>query len=138
MIQRIQTLYLLAAGFAVVFVPALRSVSSLTDPVWLFPALALLSIAVGAGSLGTVFLYGRRTTQRKFIVVLQYAVLALLVVLFGAVLWAGRSSDLLRLGSGFLAALILPVLTYVALMLARKGVDRDIEEVESLEKFRLR
>jgi hypothetical protein len=138
MIQRIQTLYLLAAGFAVVVVPALSSVSSLTNPVWLFPVLALLSIAVGAGSLGTIFLYRRRTFQRKLIVLLQYAILALLVVLFGAVLWTGRSSELLRLGSGFWAALILPVLTYVALMLARKGVDRDIEEVESLEKFRLR
>ncbi len=138
MIQRIQSLYLLIAAFAVVYIPWLASVSSMTEPAWLFPLVALLSILVGAGALGTIVLYRQRTMQRKLIVVLQYATLALLVSLFGAILLTGRIADLIALDMGLLVALVLPIVSYVALMLARKGVDRDIAEVESLEKFRLR
>lgn len=141
MIQRIQTVYLFLGALAVaalgLFEVPWNSVASSTHT-WFVPSLIGL-IAVTAGTaLWAIFLYENRTTQRSVVVGTQIGTVLLAGVLYGGLyltseltFGAGRGIDWVRT-----TMLTMPIVAYVFFFLARRGIDHDIELVNSMDRLR--
>lgn len=135
MIQRIQSVYLFTA-FLLLSVIALAMFpgSDYVEPM-LIPS--VLSAVIAVGALIAIFLYGNRTLQGKVTGLLRGASIALpfLVVAFGVLVSGQPFVDGLR----SLASLSLfggLILAAVALHYARKGIERDIELIRSMDRLR--
>lgn len=141
MIQRIQSLYLLAAALfvlAFVFLGDVwrTSVGGLFP--WVGPVTLALGLATTLAALGAVFLYKDRRRQRTVILVAQWLDLVLVLLLVGVMValnlgeyegW-GMASQ-----TAYITAL-LPFAAYVFLRLARRGVEKDIALVKSMDRLR--
>lgn len=137
MIQRIQTLYLLAAGLLLAaFVGIQAQWASLFTGDravfgWVLMAVAGLTALL---ALGAIALYKNRALQRRVVTWAMWGDL-LLVAGFLAALFvrmqAGEATP-----QGVLLAAIAPVVAYVLLRLGRAGVDRDIATVRSMDRIR--
>lgn len=141
MIQRIQSLYLLLAilAIAAVFLFDAAWPGGHTDvPPWMPGAMFFVSFVAVAISIWAILLYNDRRRQLRVVLFAQIATIVLIVVfLFG--LWdAGELSGLLAGtgGASKLVAIALPFVAYVFLLLARKGIERDIELVRSIDRLR--
>ena len=136
MIQRIQTLYLLVAGTLLVLFAVFADAWSApiaADLAWLGTAGLVLAAVAAAIAFAAAVLYKDRARQRRIIQAAQ--VVDLLVV---AVAVAGlflREGDAPLATGGILLALA-PVLAYVVLRLAQRGVDKDIALVRSMDRLR--
>lgn len=141
MIQRIQSLYLLlAAAFVGVFLAlgdVWRTVVAVILP-WVAPVSLLLGGAVVVTALVAVFLYKDRARQRQVILLAQYLDLALVLALMLAIFllnsgaepaWADAAQ------TAYITAL-LPLAAYLFLRLARRGVEKDIALVRSMDRLR--
>lgn len=141
MIQRIQTVYLLLGAL-------LLSGMGLFDTPWSSPAAAqygwfvpvligLLGVTV-ATAVGAIFLYDRRKMQRQVVVWAQVLTLCVAGVLYGG-LYMARALSFTGI-TGILwdksIVLVLPILAYGFFLLARRGIESDIELVESMDRIR--
>ncbi len=141
MIQRIQSLYLLAASLILggaFFVDEVWTGPAATTQVWFLPvSMALLGL-VAVGSFLSIFLYGNRTFQRTFVTGIQVLLLVGIAVLFGGQVMAGTLPDASASGEwiGEWMVLVIPLASYVFLYLARRGIDADIRLVKSMDRLR--
>ena len=136
MIQRIQSLYLLLAGVFLVLFAVFADAWSVgigANMAWLGPVglgLAALSAVV---SFVAVALYKDRQRQKTIIRVAQIgALLTVAVAVTGLFL---RDPELAPSQGAYVLALA-PVVAYVLLRLAQRGVDADIALVKSMDRLR--
>lgn len=141
MIQRIQTVYLffgvlVLAGFG--FTEAPWNGLAAARYAWFVPSLVGLLIAAGATGLGSIFLYRQRETQRRVVIGAQVLTVCVAAVLYGGMYATGTLSFTDRSGIewGKSIALFLPILAYGLFLLARRGIERDIHRVRSMDRIR--
>ncbi len=141
MLQRIQSVYLGLA--AIVLLSLLFFDLAWTSPAtaefgWFTPVVLVFAAVIAIGAVIAIFLYGDRARQKRVVVALQYATLAFMLLLYGTMYVAG-DLHFMREGqteAGKIAAMAAPVVTYVFLMLARRGIARDIALVRSMDRLR--
>lgn len=143
MIQRIQTVYLLLgalalAGMGLFDAPWSGVAARQFD--WFVPSLIGLLVVTAGTALGAIFLYNQRKTQRTVVVGVQILTVLLAGVLYGGLYLAETltftgASDLLW---GRAIVLLLPILAYGLFLLARRGIESDIERVEEMNRGRIR
>lgn len=141
MIQRIQTVYLFLGALSIAalgFFEMPWSSNAASTYAWYVPSLIGLMIATGAAALWAIFLYENRKTQRTVVVGVQLGTVLLAGVLYGGlyltaelVFGGGQGVDWSRT-----TVLVLPILAYVFFFLARRGIDHDIQLVESMDRLR--
>ena len=141
MIQRVQTVYLFLgavalAAFATFQMPWGSSAASTYS--WFIPTLLSLSALTVGLSVWAIFLYEARETQRTVVVATQVCTVALAGVLYGGLY---LTSELAFMGEqgvdwGRSTMLGLPIIAYVLFFLARRGIDHDIQLVESMDRLR--
>jgi hypothetical protein len=141
MIQRIQTVYLVLGTLALAALGLfdLPWNSQAADVhAWFVPSLIGLIVATGGTALWAIFLYERRQTQRSVVVGVQVGTVLLAGVLYGGLYLTAELA--FRSPAGFnwekTAMLAMPILAYVFFLLARRGIDHDIELVESMDRLR--
>ena len=141
MIQRSQTLWLLLAVAAlVVFVTQSEAWTggALAAVAWLPTAGFALAVLTAVVAAVAVFLYKDRKRQRQVILAAQWLDVALVLALAAAVGLVAFGS--VEAAEPLLPAqavlLVLPVGAYVFLRLARRGVDKDIKLVKSMDRLR--
>lgn len=140
MIQRLQTVYLL---LAVVFL----AIMFLAQGAWTGTAAAAYAwyvpVTMGifglsaAGGVTAVFLYKDRTRQRGFVVLLQYLiVLGLITKMVATWMTGGFASITADASFEFWVGFGAPVMTYLMFLMARRGIDKDIALVKSMDRLR--
>lgn len=137
MIQRIQTVYLLLGAIALGATLFFDSIwdSAATDAfAWFGPGLVILGGLAAAVALGAIFLYNKREVQLKVVVAAQVLTVLFMLVLYAGLYLVGALSE--QIPADLLVGLILPVLTYVVLYLARRAIASDIELVRSMDRLR--
>ena len=141
MIQRPQTLFLiLGAGFLAVFaaltfewLPGLATMSAVYAP--LTATAAVLAAVV---ALAAVFLYKARKRQRAVVGVAQALALLSLVPLLAGLFLSTPDAPAVAPEAGYgpyLIALV-PLVAFILLRMARRGVDRDIATIRSMDRLR--
>lgn len=141
MIQRIQTVYLLLGALVLAslgFFEVPWSGPAAQEFAWFVPSLiGLLVVTVGT-ALGAIFLYERRETQRTVVVGVQVLTFLLTAVFYGGLYMTETLA--LRDPSGILwgrsVMLLVPIVAYGLFWLARRGIQHDIELVESMDRIR--
>lgn len=141
MIQRIQTVYLVLGALL------LASLGLFDTPWnspaaaqygWFVPALVGLTVIVVGTAVVAIFLYDQRPMQRRVVIGVQLLTICLAAVLYGGLYWA-RSLSFTGV-TGILwnktIMLLLPVFAYGFFLLARRGIENDIELVESMDRIR--
>ena len=141
MIQRLQTIWLLLAVAAlVVFVTQSEAWTggALAALSWLPTAGFTLAILTAAVAAVAVFFYKDRKRQRAMILAAQWLDVLLVLVLAAAVglVAFGDAAAEGALLPAQAVLLVLPVGAYVFLRLARRGVDKDITLVKSMDRLR--
>ena len=142
MIQRIQTVYLLLGVLALVglgFSEVPWNGRAASQFSWFVPSLLGLLIATAATALGAIFLYERRKTQRTVVIGAQMLTVLLAGVLYGGLYLAETLAFTSPTGGvlwGRTVVLLLPIVAYVLFRLARRGIENDIELVESVDRIR--
>lgn len=141
MIQRIQTVYLLLGALALGalgFFETPWSGAAASQFSWFVPSLVVLLIGTAGTALGAIFLYDQRKTQRTVVVGVQILTLLLAGVFYGGLYSAGTLT--VAGPSGLLWSrllpLLLPIVAYGLFLLARRGIESDIELVESMDRIR--
>jgi len=141
MIQRIQSVYLLLGVVALGILFAFDSPWASTaaaERAWFEPTLIGLIVVTAGAGLGAIFLYTNRKRQRTVVVGTQVLTFILALVMYGGLFLENELS--VRAGGSFLidktAVLLLPALAYVFFWLARRGIDHDIQLVESMDRLR--
>lgn len=142
--QRPQTIYLLSAGLLLVLVVLLGDLlagSARTSAPWLGAVTYGLAAATAAGALIAVALFKDRARQRRVIGVVQWmdlglvgAVLAGLALDPGVPVEAGEAAT--TSGAGRYLVALAPLVAYAFLRMARRGVDRDVAAVRSMDRLR--
>lgn len=137
MIQRVQTLFLLLAGALLiaflVFSNAWAGGIAPTLP-WLAPTVLVAAGLTAAVSLTAMLFYKDRARQRTVILAGQWlAVLTVAGVLTGLIVSIPDADGSIF---GRVATALLPVAAYVMLRLARRGVEKDIDLVKSMDRLR--
>lgn len=141
MIQRIQSVYLLlgaVALLALLFFDRIWQNEAVAELAWYAPVLLILgAVAVGL-AVAAVFMYKDRRRQVKLVMGAQWATLLFLAAMIGGFLLVGATGLLAESAADFggLIALLLPILAYIFFFLARKGIERDIELVRSMDRLR--
>lgn len=141
MIQRIQTVYLVLGILSLIILFLLDTIwTSPADELlaWFSPALLVLG-GLGVLAAGvSIFLYKNRKQQRKIVVTAQMIVVLFMVVLYGGLYLAADLTIIENqvIDGSRVVVLLLPVLAYVFFYLARKGIDRDINLIRSMDRLR--
>lgn len=141
MIQRIQTVYLFLGALAIialgVFNVPWNSVAASRHG-WFEPSLIGLIVVASGTALWAIFLYERRRTQRTVVVAAQVCTVFLAGVLYGGLYLTAELSFGGPQGVvwGRTVVLALPIVAYAFFFLARRGIDRDIELVKSMDRLR--
>lgn len=141
MIQRSQTIWLLLAVAALVAFVTQSEVwtgGALAAVGWLPTAGYALAVLTAVVAALAVFLYKDRTRQRQIILAAQWLDVALVLALAAAVALVafGDAETTGELSPVQAVMLVLPVGAYVFLRLARRGVDKDIKLVKSMDRLR--
>lgn len=141
MIQRIQTVYLVLGILAVAALGLFEQPwdsAAAAEYGWYVPTLLALMVATIGGAAAAIFLYGKRPTQRRVVLGVQVLTLGLAGVLYGGLYGAGTLA--FRGPDGVLwsktVMLLLPLAAYGLFLLARRGIEHDIELVESMDRIR--
>ena len=140
MIQRIQSLYLLfGAAFVVLFLvlnEGWQTTLAALYP-WLTPAVFVIGGLGALAALAAVFFYKDRARQRTIILAAQWLVLALVLVLVGCLVATTLDDAVVLTPTPFLyVTLLFPLVAYVMLRLARRGVEKDMALVRSMDRLR--
>lgn len=141
MIQRIQTVYLLMGILALtslLFFDAIWAGPASETLAWFAPAvLGLAGLAVVVAVLA-IFLYKDRARQRKTVLAVQLLTLVLALVVYLGLFLTGtltvQTEDGLNIN--LLTGVLLPAIAYLMFLLARRGIDRDIALVKSMDRLR--
>lgn len=141
MIQRIQTVYLFLGALALAALGAFEvpwGTRAATTYAWFVPSLIGLIVATAGGALWAIFLYETRKRQRTVVVAVQVGTLLLAGVLYGGLFVTAELTVSTGRGIewGRTTALTLPIVAYALFLLARRGIDHDIELVESMDRLR--
>ena len=140
MIQRIQSLYLLfGAALVVLFLVLGAAWQDTLGAVytWLTPTALVLGGLTALAALAAVFFYKDRQLQRKIVLAAQWLDLALVLVLVGALAAVSLNDEIAFVADTSLyLSLLLPLVAYVMLRLARRGVEKDIALVRSMDRLR--
>lgn len=141
MIQRIQSLYLLLAGLALLGVglaPGPWQLLETTPYAWIGPLARGLAVVLAVVSVVLIFQYRQLERQRMLVVFEQVGVLLFALLYLGG-LYLGGSLGV-RTTDGILWDRVLwiglPVLAYLLLWLARRGIERDIALIRSMDRLR--
>ncbi len=141
MIQRIQSVYLLLAGLALFWLglaPAPWQLLESAPHAWIGPVARGLSVLLAIGAVVIIFQYRQRERQRTLVVLEQVGVLLMAVVYLGGLYLGGMLG--VRSESGILwnrlLWISLPVLAYLLLWLARRGIEQDIALIRSMDRLR--
>lgn len=141
MIQRLQSLYLLfAALFAglilVVGDPWFRVITPVYP--WLTLAVPVIAGLTALVALVAVFFYKDRKRQRSVVLAAQWLDIVLVLAVGGGIAALAMSDDtaLAAAATPVFLTLLLPVVAYVFLRLARRGVEKDIALVRSMDRLR--
>lgn len=138
MIQRIQTLYLIAGALLLALFVALGdgwASQIATEQAWLGMVGYGLAVVTAVVALVAVVLYKNRELQRRVIYVAQWLDLALVVVVLVG-LYLSTDSESPTAPVGLYLVALQPVAAYVLLRLARQRVTADIEMVRSMDRIR--
>lgn len=138
MIQRIQSLYLVAGALLLALFVALGSTWAAAiaqEQAWLGTLGYVLAGVTALVALVAVFLYKNRPLQRKVIYAAQWLDLALVVVVLVGFYLAFDSGDFVAPVGYYLVALQ-PIVAYVLLRMARQRVTADLELVRSMDRIR--
>lgn len=140
MIQRLQTVYLLLAVvfLAIMFLAqgAWTGVAASTYS-WYVPVTMGIFGLSAAGGVTAIFLYKDRQRQRGFVVLLQYLiVVGMLTKMVATWLTGGFASVMTDASFDFWLGFGSPVMTYLMFLMARRGIDRDIALVKSMDRLR--
>ena len=141
MIQRIQSLYLLL-GAACLFPAALLEITMLAQVddtlTWYEPALTIVGVATMATALGAIFFYKNRPKQRKLVSAVQVMTIIFIIILVAGLVIADGLAQLTQGGVDAVSIILLalPLLAYVFFWLARRGIQRDINLVKSMDRLR--
>ena len=138
MIQRIQSLYLLAGAVLLVLFVALGDTWASAigaEVAWLGTAGYVLAGVTALVALVAVFLYKDRPRQRTVIFAALWLDLALVAVVLVGYYLAFDSGDFTAPVGYYLVALQ-PIVAYVLLRMARQRVISDIERVRSMDRIR--
>lgn len=141
MIQRLQTVYLFLGSLALlgtVFTDVMGGSAdgpTVEAIAWLPIALSVLGGVVFLGAIGAIFLYQQRENQRKIIVWVQILTLVFLAVAFLGLYLEGRFAGLGG-NVGLLVGILLPIVAYGFFFLARRGVEKDIKLIASMDRLR--
>lgn len=141
MIQRIQSLYLLL-GAACLFPASLLDVAILTQVdesfAWYESALTIVGVATMTVALGAIWFYKSRPKQRKLVAAVQVMTIVFLIILYAGLFLADGFEQLTQGGADpvQIIFLALPLLAYVFFWLARRGIQRDIDLVKSMDRLR--
>ena len=145
MIQRIQTVYLVLGALALASIGLFDvpwSGPAASQYAWFVPTLVGLLLITAGGAIGAIFLYeGQEQRKRQRTVVISVQVLTLLLagVMYGglyftqALTFTAPTGEILWVRS---LVLVLPILAYLFFLLARRGIESDIERVESMDRIR--
>jgi uncharacterized membrane protein YbjE (DUF340 family) len=141
MIQRLQSLYLLfAALFVGLFLVVGDAWYQAVGPVYPWATLVAtvlcgLTVLV---ALVAVFFYKNRQTQRTVVRAAQWLDLLAVLVVVGCVIGLsfGNEAGLGTAATSVYLTLLLPVVGYVFLRLALRGVEKDIALVRSMDRLR--
>lgn len=145
MIQRIQTVYLLLGALALAAMGLFDvpwSGRAAAQYAWFVPTLAGILVITAGSAIGAIFLYEgqeQRKRQRTVVIGVQILTLVLAGVLYGG-LYFTQTLTFTAPTEGILwsrsVVLLLPILAYVLFLLARRGIESDIERVESMDRIR--
>lgn len=105
---------------------------------WFTGAVLVFAAVIGIGALVAIALFRNRERQRQFVVALQFAIVAFILVLYLCMYLAG-DLHLMRQGTrdaGKIVAMVLPLVAYAFLFLARRGITNDIKLVRSMDRLR--
>lgn len=107
------------------------------DVAWLAPVTYGLAVVTALVALVAVALFKDRARQRKLIAAAQWMDLVLVaLVLVGIALVPGAVEGAHVGGTGRYLVALAPVVAYGLLRMARRGVDRDIATVRSMDRLR--
>lgn len=137
MIQRIQTLYLVAGAILLAVFVGIQSMwaSLFRDEVAVLGTVVLVVAVIAAVlALVAVGLYKNRSLQRRVISWALWADLVVVAGVLGGLFLAMQAGA--EVLSGVALTAIAPVVAYVLLRLARAGVDRDVATVRSMDRIR--
>ena len=141
MIQRIQSLYLLL-GAACLFPVALLEIALLSEVdqtlSWYESALTIVGVATMTIAIGAIWFYKNRTKQRKLVSAVQVMTIIFIIILVAGLFVADGFVQLRQGGVDALQIILLalPLLAYVFFWLARRGIQRDIDLVKSMDRLR--
>ncbi len=141
MIQRIQSIYIALGALFTGSVYCLDSVwsgSAAVESVWFTPvALGMYGLTV-AGGLLAIFLYKDRSRQRQVVSSIRMVLfVGWVVVLAGE--YIGGVLPFVQVGtpdSATSMVFALPLIGLVFFTLARRGIDRDIDLIRSVDRLR--
>jgi hypothetical protein len=141
MIQRIQSVYLLLGALALgglAFFDAIWGSVAAARYAWFEPTMIALTALTALTGFGAIFLYNDRPRQRTVIIGVQGLTVLLTGVLFVTFFLTGELRFFVdgAWQPARTAALALPVVAYVLFLLARRGVEHDIELVKSMDRIR--
>ena len=141
MIQRIQSVYLLLGALALLSMLLFDEVwvgEAAEALPWFAPVLLILGGITVALALVAIFLYKNRARQRGVVVGVQWLTVAWMAVFYGGLFYGGQ----LQTSAGgdpitaSLLVLLVPILAYVFFFLARRGIQKDIALVRSMDRLR--
>ncbi|WP_420456831.1 DUF4293 family protein [Rubrivirga sp.] len=138
MIQRIQSLYLVAGALLLALFVALGDTwasAIAAELAWLGTLGYALAGVTALVALVAVALFKNRELQRRVILAAQWLDLALVVVVLVGLYLAFDSSDFAAPVGYYLVAMQ-PIVAYVLLRMARQRVTADIETVRSMDRIR--
>ena len=138
MIQRIQTLYLVAGALLLALFVALGDTwaeAIAGELRWLGALGYALAGVTALVALVSVALYKNRQLQRRVIYAAQWLDLVLIVVVLVGFYLAFDSDDFVAPVGYYLVALQ-PIVAYLLLRMARQRVTADIEVVRSMDRIR--
>ncbi|WP_022836629.1 DUF4293 family protein [Salisaeta longa] len=137
MIQRIQSVYLVLAAVALASLPFLNFDAGVSLA-WFTPTVIGLSGLAALSAVGCVALYANRERQLQAVQGVQVLVIVLAGAFYGGLFLAGGLA--VQGAQGILwpnvAELALPIVAYGLLVLARRGIKKDIELVASMDRLR--
>ncbi len=141
MIQRIQSLYLLLAGLVLLWMGLAQAPWQLLGPTahaWIGPVARGLAVLLAVAAIVLIFRYQQLERQRTLVVLEQIGVLLLALLYVGGMYLDGTL--VVRTEKGILWDHVLwiglPVLAYLLLWLARRGIERDIALIRSMDRLR--
>lgn len=138
MIQRIQSLYLVAAALLLALFAVLGdtwAVAIAQEQSWLGIVGYVLAALTALVALVAVGLYKNRQQQRKVIHLAQWLDLVLVVVVLVG-LYLAFGSDTFVAPVGYYLVALQPIAAYVLLRMARQRVTADIDVVRSMDRLR--